>query len=125
MPAASKIPKPHNSYQLARRAAEAALGKKAQDVIILDLKKLTAVTDYFVICSGDVDVHVEAIMDEINKALKKDVKPWHIEGTQYLHWVLMDYVDFVVHVFQKETRNYYDIERLWADAPLEKISAPE
>jgi len=125
MPATSKIPKPHNSYQLARRAAEAALGKKAQDVIILDLKKLTAVTDYFVICSGDVDVHVEAIMDEINKALKKDVKPWHIEGTQYLHWVLMDYVDFVVHVFQKETRNYYDIERLWADAPLERISAPE
>jgi len=125
MPAASKIPKPHNSYQLARRAAEAALSKKAQDVIILDLKNLTAVTDYFVICSGDVDVHVEAIMDEINKALKKDVKPWHIEGTQYLHWVLMDYVDFVVHVFQKETRSYYDIERLWADAPLERISVTE
>jgi ribosome-associated protein len=125
MPGARQIPKTPNSYQLARRAAEAALSKKAQDVIILDLKKLTAVTDYFVICSGDVDIHVEAIMDEINRALKKDVKPWHIEGNQYLHWVLMDYVDFVVHVFQKETRDYYDIERLWADAPLERIGAPE
>jgi len=125
MPAASKIPKNYNSYQLARRAAEAALSKKAQDVIILDLKNLTAVTDYFVICSGDVDAHVEAIMDEIEKVLQEDVKPWHIEGTQYLHWVLMDYVDFVVHVFQKETRDYYDIERLWADAPLERISTPE
>lgn len=125
MPAARKNPKTSNSYQLARRAAEAALSKKAQNVIILDLKNLTAVTDYFVICSGEVDVHVEAIMDEINHALKKDVKPWHIEGTQYLHWVLMDYVDFVVHVFQKETRDYYDIERLWADAPLERINSPE
>jgi ribosome-associated protein len=125
MPAVRKTPKTYNSYQLARRAAEAALSKKAQDVIILDLKNLTTVTDYFVICSGEVDVHVEAIMDEIHKVLKKDIKPWHIEGNQYLHWVLMDYVDFVVHVFQKETRDYYDIERLWADAPLEKISLPE
>ena len=108
-------------YQLAKKAAEAASNKKASDVIILSLKDLTSVADYFIICTGDVDVHVKAIVDEIRRELKRDVKPWHIEGYHYLHWVLMDYVDFVVHVFQKDSREYYNIERLWADAPVERI----
>jgi len=56
--------------------------------------------------------------------LKHDIKPWHIEGYQHLHWVLIDFVDFVVHVFHKETRDYYNIERLWADAPTEKLVTP-
>ncbi|MDO9547639.1 MAG: ribosome silencing factor [Candidatus Marinimicrobia bacterium] len=112
-----------NIYLLAKKAAEAALNKKASDVMILSLKDLTSVADYFVICSGDVDVHVKAIADEIKKELKHDIKPWHIEGYQHLHWVLIDFVDFIVHVFQKDTRDYYNIERLWADAPVEKLAA--
>ncbi|HDP68792.1 MAG TPA: ribosome silencing factor [Candidatus Marinimicrobia bacterium] len=122
-----KVPKKSqdNIYSLVKKAALAAQNKKAEDIIILSLKELTSVTDYFIICSGDVDVHVKAIADEIKKELKRDIKPWHIEGYQHLHWVLMDYVDFVVHVFQKETRDYYNIERLWADAPLERIRSED
>ncbi|MBN2601312.1 MAG: ribosome silencing factor [Candidatus Marinimicrobia bacterium] len=113
-----------NIYLLAKKAAEAALNKKATDITILTLKDLTSVADYFVICTGDVDMHVKAIVDEIKKELKHDIKPWHIEGYQHLHWVLIDFVDFVVHVFHKETRDYYNIERLWADAPIEKLTTP-
>ncbi len=113
-----------NIYLLAKKAAEAALNKKATDITILTLKDLTSVADYFVICTGDVDMHVKAIVDEIKKELKHDIKPWHIEGYQHLHWVLIDFVDFVVHVFHKETRDYYNIERLWADAPTEKLLTP-
>lgn len=112
-------------YQLARKAAEAACNKKASDVNILTLKELSSVADYFVVCSGDVDVHVKAIADEIKRELKHDVKPWHVEGYRHLHWVLIDFVDFVVHIFQKETREFYNIERLWADAPVEKIDISE
>lgn len=122
----ANTPKAQNKiYSLVKKAARAAQTKKAEDIIILSLKELTSVTDYFIICSGAVDVHVKAIADEIKKELKRDIKPWHIEGYQHLHWVLMDYVDFVVHIFQKETRDYYNIERLWADAPLERISPEE
>jgi len=112
-------------YNLVKKAAETAHNKKATDVIILTLKDLTSVTDYFVICTGEVDAHVKAIADEIRRALKHEIKPWHIEGYQHLQWVLMDYVDFVVHVFQKDTREYYNIERLWADAPVERIDIPD
>jgi len=120
-----KTAKSHDSiYLLTKKAAEAALNKKASDIIILTLKDLTSVADYFVICTGDVDMHVKAIADEIKKELKHDIKPWHIEGYQHLRWVLIDFVDFVVHVFHKDTRDYYNIERLWADAPLEKLVAP-
>lgn len=113
----------HSVYQLVKQAAATALDKKASDVIILDLKQLTSVTDYFVICSGDVDMHVKAIIEGIEERLAPEIKPWHIEGKEHLTWVLMDYVDFVVHVFQQDTRNYYNIERLWADAPQERIES--
>lgn len=113
----------HSVYQLAKQAAVIAADKKASDVIILDLKQLTSVTDYFVICTGDVDLHVKAIIESIEERLAPEIKPWHIEGKEHLTWVLMDYVDFVVHVFQQDTRNYYNIERLWADAPQERIES--
>ncbi|RKY55577.1 MAG: ribosome silencing factor [Candidatus Neomarinimicrobiota bacterium] len=112
---------PRYSYNLAKKAAQIAFSKKAKDVAILDLRDLTSITDYFVICTGDVDVHVKAIVDEIKVKLKPEVKPWHIEGYQHLNWVLMDYVDFVVHIFQEDIRNYYNLERLWADAPVEIV----
>ncbi|MBO8130796.1 MAG: ribosome silencing factor [Candidatus Marinimicrobia bacterium] len=113
----------YTSYDLAKKAAEIALDKKANNVIILDLKNLTSITDYFVICSGEIDLHVKAIVDEIEKKLSPYANPWHIEGYSNLSWVLMDYVDFVVHVFTEEKRNYYNLERLWADAPMEIVES--
>jgi ribosome-associated protein len=110
------------SYALARRIAETAVDKKARDVIILDLRPLTSIADYFVICTGEVDQHVRAIVDEIDERLRPTEKPWHIEGRQHLSWVLMDYVNVVVHVFNPEARAYFNLEKLWADAAIEKIA---
>lgn len=107
------------SAQLARQIAQIALEKKATEVRVLDLRNITSITDFFVICSGSVAQHVKAIVDAIDEQLRPENKPWHIEGYQNLTWVLMDYVDVVVHVFQPETRAYYNLERLWADAPVE------
>jgi ribosome-associated protein len=112
---------PLSSHNLAKKAAEIAISKKARDVLILDIRQLTSISDYFIICTGDVDMHVKAIVDEVEEKLKPEIRPWHIEGYQNLRWVLMDYVDFIVHVFQEEVRNYYNLERLWADAPMKKV----
>lgn len=115
----SKKAKPDNPiYELTRKAAQIASEKKAKNIIILDMRKLTSVTDYFLICTAEADAHVKAIVDEIESKMLPGEKPWHIEGYQNLKWVLMDYVDFVIHVFTEETRAYYNIERLWADAPM-------
>lgn len=114
-----------SSEILAHQIAQIALEKKASEVLILDLRQITSITDFFVICSGAVEQHVKAIVDEIEQRLKPANKPWHIEGYQHLSWVLMDYVDVVVHVFQPETRQYYNLERLWADAPCERLKAEQ
>ncbi len=93
------------------------------DVRILDLRELTSVTDFFVICSGSIDLHVKAISDAIVESLeKKKVKVWHIEGYSALRWVLLDYVDVVIHIFDKDARDYYGLERLWGDAPTQALS---
>jgi len=99
-------------------AVEAALDKKADDVVVLDLRGLSDVTDYFIICSGSSDRQVRAIADSIEETLvsKLDVAPKHVEGRQSSDWVLMDYIDFVVHVFLEERRQFYRLERLWGDA---------
>ena len=112
----------NQSYTLARQIADIAVDKKARDVVIIDLRPLTSITVYFVICTGAVDQHVKAIVDEIDDRLRPAEKPWHIEGYQHLSWVLMDYVNVVVHVFNPEARAYYNLERLWADADTEMIS---
>jgi len=112
----------NRSYTLARHIAEVAADKKARDIILLDLRPLTSITDYFVICTGEVDQHIRAIVDEIDLRLRPDDRPWHIEGRQNLSWVLMDYVNVVVHVFNPETREYFNLEKLWADAAAEKIA---
>jgi ribosome-associated protein len=105
---------------LARKIAEAALTKKANNVIVMDLRKLHAPADYFVICSADSDTHVKAIADGIRDGLEeKGVSVWHQEGYQSLQWVLLDYVDVVAHVFHKEIRSFYTIERLWRDASFQ------
>lgn len=100
------------------RAVELALERKALHVAILDLKGISSATDYFVIATGNSDVQVKAIADHIVDELKKDdVRPAHVEGMRGGRWVLVDYIDFVVHVFHPEARAFYQLENLWGDAP--------
>ena len=108
--------------ELAQHAAQLALTKKAKDIVVLDLNGLSDVTNYFVVCTGESDTQVKAIADAIDDGTRElKAKVWRKEGYDNLQWVLLDYVDVVVHVFQPKTREYYDIERLWGDAPLERI----
>lgn len=107
---------------MALRAAQTALGKKAVDTVVLDLGGLTIIADYFVICSGESTTQVKAIAESIEKEIgSRGGKLLGIEGLDYGHWVLLDYGDVIVHVFQKETREYYGLERLWMDAKLLEI----
>lgn len=102
-----------------RRAADLALERKAHDVVVLDLRGISTATDYFLIASGNSDVQVKAIADHITDELKKEgVRPEHVEGRQTGRWVLLDYIDFVVHVFHPQARDFYQLENLWGDAPL-------
>ena len=105
---------------LAKRAAQIAEEKKALDIKILDLREMTTMTDYFIICTGEVDDHVKAIVKGIERGLiaEEDFKAYHIEGYNSLNWVVIDYFDFVVHIFNPQSREYYNLEKLWGDAPL-------
>ena len=97
---------------------------KGIDTAILDLKKIeTAVCKYFVICSGTSNTHVSSITDSVKKIVSKEIqeKPWHIEGLNTSEWVLLDYSDIIVHVFQKQTREFYRLEDLWGDAKIRTI----
>jgi ribosome-associated protein len=98
-------------------AIAAARDKKASDILVLDLRKTAAFTDYFLICSGSNPRQVHAIADAIEEALKaKKVRPAHVEGYQRAEWILLDYFDFVVHVFSTHARQFYGLERLWGEA---------
>ena len=105
--------------------ARVALDKKAKDVLILDLKGLTIIADFFVICSGESTTHVRAIAESIEeKAEKSGIRPLGVEGLTHSHWVLIDYGDVIVHIFEEGTRSFYEIEKLWMDAqsiPLSEI----
>jgi len=110
---------PLTSRTLARKTAEFALSKKASDVVLMDLRKLNAPADFFVLCSADSDTHAKAIAqavrdgaDGIGAALLRS------EGFRALTWVLLDYFDVVVHVFKKDVRQFYNLERLWGDAKI-------
>ncbi|MBC8183956.1 ribosome silencing factor [candidate division KSB1 bacterium] len=110
------------SKELAKLIADYSLEKKAEDVVLLNLKDVTTITDYFIICSADSDVQVKAITDNIIGRLKEQkIKVWHTEGYQSLKWVLLDLVDVVVHVFQPETRDFFGLEKLWGDAEITKV----
>jgi len=114
-----------NSKDLAHRISELIFTKKGFNVVTIDLSKLVSFTDYFVICSADSDTQVKAISDQVDKALSDEgIKCWHKEGLKALSWVLMDYVDVVVHIFKKEAREFYNLEKLWGDAPIEKMTDP-
>ncbi len=113
------------TQQLAQRIGELCFNKKGYDVKIIDLKSVALFADYFVLCSADSDVQVKAIADEIDEKLKEQgIRCWHKEGYKALQWVLLDYVDIVVHIFRKEARDYYNLERLWGDAPSWNVEDP-
>ena len=106
------------SREVAVTAARAAATKQATDVTILDVQGLIVITDYFVIASGQTDRQVKTIVEEVEKAVRDlGEKPVRREGEADSRWVLLDYVDVVVHVFAEEEREYFDLERLWRDAP--------
>ena len=114
------------SRRLAHLAGEFALEKKAFDVKILDLRKLSSVCDFFVICSANVEVHAKAIADWIMESLqKRGINFWHNEGYQACRWILLDYVDVVIHIFLPQVREFYSLEKLWGDAKIEELSEEE
>ena len=100
-------------------AIQAAEDRKARQLVVLDLRPVTDATDYFVIASGTSDAHVRGIADAVLEQLGRDGHDaYHVEGLQGGRWVLLDYVDFVMHLFHPETRAFYQLERLWSDAPV-------
>ncbi|MCA9727100.1 MAG: ribosome silencing factor [Candidatus Eisenbacteria bacterium] len=112
-----------DSHALARRIAELALEKKAEDTVILDLRELSSACDYFVVASADNEQKVRAITEHIEDELENEgLRPWHVEGRSHRRWVLLDYVHVVVHVFHEDARGFYSLERLWAGAPREEVS---
>ena len=113
----AKVVSPSN---LAARIAQFALDKKAEKVVSLNVKDLTNITDEFVICSSDTNIQVKAIADSIRKST--DTKPIRVEGYEHLNWVLLDYIDVIVHIFKTAERNYYNIEKLWGDAPTREFN---
>jgi ribosome-associated protein len=105
------------------KAVRAALDKKAQDVVVLDLRHTPAFTDYFVLCSGQTARQVRAIADAVEETLRAaKVRPAHVEGYDRSDWVLMDFFTFIVHVFTPQTRVFYALERLWGDAERIEVS---
>ena len=115
----------HNTLEMVKAAASAAMSRRAQNGIILDLRELDCFTDFFAIFSGVSDIQVEGISQAVLEELETnwEQRPWHQEGERKADWILLDYVDFVVHVFLAERRAYYNLERLWAEAG--RIELPE
>jgi ribosome-associated protein len=100
-----------------RIAVNAADDKKANDLVILDISKITSFANYFLLCTGDSSRQMQAIADEVEKQLKEaGIRPSHVEGYQNSEWILLDCMDLVVHIFSKNARAFYDLERLWRDA---------
>jgi ribosome-associated protein len=111
-----------DSRKLALLCRELADNKKAEDIVILDVRELSSVTDYFVIASGTSEPHLRAIVDEIIDKLRKDhhLRPKAVDGTLQTAWVVLDYFDVIVHVMRQDVRDRYDLETLWGDAPRVK-----
>ncbi|HPC59138.1 MAG TPA: ribosome silencing factor [Verrucomicrobiota bacterium] len=105
--------------KLARLCRELADNKKAEDIVILDVRKLSSVTDYFVIASGTSEPHLRAIVDEISDKLRDDhgLRPRAVDGTLHAAWIVLDYFDVIVHIMRQDLRERYDLETLWGDAP--------
>ena len=111
-----------NSQQIATQIAGLMVDKKALDIQILDVRGLTTLTDFFVICTSESQPQSRAICNHIeDEMLKEGIKPWHKEGVEKLDWVLVDFVNIVAQIFSRESREYYDFERLWGDAKITKV----
>lgn len=111
--------------ELTTRISELVFEKKGSDVKLLNLNGVTAIADYFIICSAESDTQVKAIADHIDKTLRDEgVKLWHREGYTGLNWVLLDYVDVVVHVFKPDSREFYGLEKLWGDSVITEVTDP-
>lgn len=108
---------------IARLAVDAILEKKGHDILVLDVHEVSGIADIFIIATGDSDLQIRAIVESVRTNLREKAGegPWHVEGGDHYQWVLLDYVDLVVHVFQEETREFYSLERLWGDAPREEV----
>ena len=120
--------KKNNDDSLIYSIIEAIENIKGKEINILDLRELeNTVCDYFIICEGSSNTQVNAIVASIQKHVSKELKdkPWNMEGNDNGEWVLMDYINVVVHVFQKQKREYYDIENLWGDAKLTKVKSKD
>jgi ribosome-associated protein len=110
------------SRTLARNVAKFALSKKSSDVLLMDLRKLSAPADFFVLCSADSDTHVRAIADAVRHGTDEiGVRLWQSEGFTAMTWIILDYVDVVVHVFKRDVRAFYNLERLWGDAVITPV----
>lgn len=115
-----------DAKKLAMCCREYAENKKAEDIVVLDVRKLSSVADYFVICSGTSEPHLRAISDEITNRVREelDLRPRAIDGTLQTAWIVMDYFDVIVHVMKSDVRKNYDLEALWGDAPRVKPRVP-
>ena len=114
-----KVLKEVGSKELCDAIVEGMQENKAKDIVVLDLRKISyAVCDYFVICSGESSTQVDGISSSVTRHTRKELKekPWHIEGKTNSEWILLDYINVVVHIFYKDARPFYDLEDLWADA---------
>jgi ribosome-associated protein len=121
---AGSAPTPQDAGRLAQWIAAYASDKKAIDLVELDLRGVLGYTDYFVICSGNTDRQTKAIHDGIQQGLKKEhqLLPRKVEGLSEARWILMDYLDVIVHVFTPEAREYYRLEQLWGEAPRRAVA---
>jgi ribosome-associated protein len=120
----AKILNEIDSEVLCEVIVEGMKNNKAEDIVVIDLREVEhAVTDFFVICSGDSPTQIEGIANSVIRLTRKELreKPWHKEGKNNAQWVLLDYVNVVVHIFYKELREYYELEDLWADGKKIKV----
>jgi ribosome-associated protein len=114
-------PKKVQPKALAKRIIKALWDKKGEDIVLLNLKKITGVTDYFVICSAQSEVHARTLADAVDMKLKGKELILHIEGYEHGHWILIDCFDVVLHIFMADAREYYGLEKFWGDAPKEEF----
>jgi ribosome-associated protein len=120
----AKKKKAGNSEVLSDVIVKGMQEKKASDIVVLDLRNLSnAIADFFVICSGNSDKQLDAIADSVDQEVLKAFKenPWHIEGKNNKEWMLLDYINVVAHIFRKDRREFYALERLWGDAGITEI----
>ena len=108
------------SNQLADIIGKLSLTKNAENILSIDVRKVSSSADYFIICSAETGLQVQAIANTVRKGTP--TKPWHIEGLEHQNWVLLDYVDVVLHIFKTQVREFYSLEKLWADAPTVEIT---